>query len=106
VLVVLSAPIADARLDEPLPVRVTPTRVGEQHRVAAPSKQLELVKERMPVRRVRPAMDLEDERPLLRRVEAARLHEPALDLPAVRAGELDALRCSDEARREELVIQA
>src|SRR5437867_5565769 len=96
VVIVLPAPIADARLDEPLAVRMTSARVGEQHRIATPREHVELVEERVAVCRVRPAMDLQDEGPLLRWIEPARLHEPALDRPAIRAGELDALGCRDE----------
>src|SRR6266566_7743874 len=93
VFVIFPAPIADARFDEPLTVRVAPTWVREKHRVAAPREHLELVKEGVPVSGVRPAVDLENERPLLRRIEAERFHEPALDRPPLRAGELDPLRC-------------
>ena len=67
---------------------------------------MELVEERVSVRGVRPAVNLEHERPLLRRIEVARLHEPPFDLPAVRAGELDALRSRDVPGTEKLVIQA
>src|SRR5881396_2961781 len=85
---------------------MTPARVGEEHRVATTREDVEFVEERVAVCRVRPAMDLEDERPLPRRIELARLHEPALDHPAIRARELDALGCRDEPGCEELVVQA
>ena len=106
VFVIFPAPVADARFDEPLTVRVAPTRVREKHRVAAPHEHLELVKEGVPVSGVRPAVDLENERPLLRRIEAERFHEPALDRPRVRAGELDPLRCRGVSRRQKFVVQA
>ena len=51
------------------------------------------------------AVNLEDERPAFRRIEAARPEHPALDLPAVGSRELDALRRGDEARREQLVVE-
>src|SRR2546430_16187569 len=106
VLVILSAPVANARFHEPLPVRVAPARVREKHRIPTPAEQMELVEERVSVRGVRPAVNLEHERPLLRGIEVARLHEPPFDLPAVRASELDALRSRDVPRTEELVVQA
>src|SRR5207248_2656848 len=48
----------------------------------------------------------EDERPLLRRIEAQWLHEPALDRPAVGALEFDPLGRGNVFRSEELVVEA
>ena len=104
VLVVLAAPVADARLREPFAVRVTAARIGVEHGVAAAGEDLELVEEAVAVRAVRTAVDLEHQRPLLRRLEPARLEQPALDLPAVRAGELDALGSDDAARAQQLAV--
>src|SRR5437879_4241672 len=56
-------------------------------------------------RRMRAAVYLEDQRPLLRGVEAPRLHEPALDHPAVRALELDALGRRDVTGPHELAVE-
>ena len=54
---------------------------------------------------MRAAVDLEDQRPVLRGVEAPRLHEPALDHPAVRALELDALRRRDVTSPNQLAVE-
>src|SRR6185503_3695554 len=102
---VLAAPVADAGLGELLAVRVAPARVRIEDRVAAANEHLELVEEAVPVRAVRSAVHLEDEWPLLRRVEAARLEEPALDLPSVGADELHALRLHDVAVRDQGTVQ-
>src|SRR5438067_7795832 len=104
VLVVLTAPVADARLREPLAVGMTAARIGVEHGVTAPREHLELVEKAVAVRAVRTAVDLEHQRPLLRRLEPARLEQPALDLPAVRAGELDALGSDDAARAQQLAV--
>src|SRR5258707_10274433 len=79
--VVLAAPVADARAQEPVAVSVAPARVHVEHRVATAGEGLELVEEGVAVRAVRATMDLEDQRPLLRSVEAARLEQPTLDGP-------------------------
>src|SRR5207248_4048859 len=96
----------NARLHECFAVGVTAARVRIEHRVAAAGQDLELVKEGMTVCGVGPAMDLEDERPLLLLIEVARTKEPALDLPAIGPGELKALRDGDVALSEELVVEA
>src|SRR5438093_6026312 len=105
VFVIFAAPIADARGRELLPVRVAPARIRIEDAVAAAGEHLELMKEAVAVRRMRAAVDLEHERPFLRGVEAARLHEPALDHPAIRALELDALRRGDVASPHELAVE-
>src|SRR3989441_3462063 len=105
VLVVVAAPITDTRGDEPPAVRVRAPWVREEHRISAPGKDLELVEERMSIRGVWPAVDLEHQRPALRRVEATRLQDPAFDLPAIRPGEFDSLRRGQKARAQEVVVQ-
>ena len=105
ILVVFAAPIADAGSRELLPVRVAPARIRVEHGVAAAGEHLELVKEAVAIRRMRAAVDLEDQRPLLRGVEAAGLHEPALDHPTVRAFELDALGQRDVTGPHELPVE-
>ena len=76
-----------------------------KHGVAAAGQHLELVEERVPVRAVGPPVDLQDERPGLRRVEAARLQQPALDGPAVGAGEVHALGLGDVPPTQQLAVQ-
>src|SRR3989442_7155035 len=105
VLVVFAAPIADARGRELLPVRVAPARIRIEDAVASAGEHLEFMEEAIAIRRMRAAVDLEDQRPLLRGVEAPRLHEPALDHPAVRALELDALGRRDVTGPHELAVE-
>src|SRR5206468_11204056 len=105
VFVIFAAPIADARGRELLPVRVAPARIRIEDAVAAAGEHLELMKEAVAVRRMRAAVDLEHERPFLRGVEAARLHEPALDHPAIRAPELDALGGCDVTSPQQLAVE-
>src|ERR1043166_5769536 len=105
VLVILATPVADAGAKERVAVRVTAARVQVQHRVAAPGQQLELVEERVAVRAMRPTVDLEHERPTLRRIEATWLEEPALDPPATGTGELDALGRGDVALGQQRGVQ-
>src|SRR2546423_9319976 len=64
------------------------------------------MKEGVAVRRMRSAVDLEDERPLPRWIETDWFHEPALDRPAIGALEFDALRRGDVFGSEELVVEA
>src|SRR2546428_3438975 len=106
VLVVLAAPVSDARGHEALAVVMAPARVGEEHRVATAREDVKLMEEGVAVRGMRAAVNLEHERPPFRRVEAARPEHPALDLPAVRARELDALGRGDETGREKVVVEA
>src|SRR5712692_8084635 len=105
VLVVFAAPVADAGGRELFAVRVAPAWIGVEHSVTAAGEHLEFMEEPVPVRRMRSAVHLEDERPLLRGVEAARLHQPALDHPAVRASELDPLRRRDVTSPHELAVE-
>src|SRR5712691_11454431 len=105
VLVILAAPIADARGRELLAVRVAPAWIRIKDAVAAAGEDLELVEEAIAVGRMRAAVYLEHERPLLRGVEAARLHEPALDHPAIRALELDALRRRDVTSPHDVAVE-
>src|SRR5216117_773801 len=105
VLVIFAAPIADARGREPLAVRMAAARIGIEDAVAAAGEHLEFMEEAVAVRRMRAAVDLEDERPFLRGVEAARLHEPALDHPAIRALELDALGGCDVTSPQQLAVE-
>src|SRR5258707_6002303 len=71
--VVLAAPVADARPQEPVAIGMAAARVHEEHAVSTAGEDLELVEEGVAVRAVRATVDLEDHRPPLRRVEAARL---------------------------------
>src|SRR5688572_273488 len=105
IVVVLAAPIADARGRELLAVGVAAARVRVEDAVPSAGEHLELVEEAVAVRRMRPAVHLEYQRPLLRGIETARLHEPALDHPAIRALELDALRWRDVASAHELAVE-
>ena len=67
------------------PYDVLPRGLVIEHDVALRGHPLELVRVDVAVRRVRAAVDVEDQRILLRRVEVRRLQDPGLNLLAVEA---------------------
>ena len=83
VLVVVAGVVELDDVAEVLTVGGAAARVGEEDHVALRRHPLELVRVDVAVRRVRPAVNLENHRVLLAGVEVRRLQNPALHLLAV-----------------------
>ena len=86
-------------------VGTAPSGVGIEDDVALRGHPLELVRERVSVSRMRAAVDVEDQRILLRGVEAGRLLDPGGDLQAVEAGVADLLGRGQVEPGEELGVE-
>ena len=105
ILVVVARVVVLNDVAEVLAVVRAAARVRVEDDVAFGGHPLELVREGVAVGRVRAAVDLEDQRVLLRRVERRRLEDPALDLLAVEARVPHLLRLVHRELTEEAVVE-
>ena len=104
----LAAPVARDGRGVGLAVAGRAVRVGERHDVAGARVDLPVAAEGVGPLRLRPAVDVEDERVLLRRVEPVRLDDEDLHRVPVGAGDLDGLlgRADVHLLLDRLVLEA